>query len=152
MNKKIFWIRFAIYVLFGLIVPVVFLVWRFKLFQKISSISIGGWGVVAILIVFFFIIKMLKYIKKGLPFSFGTQIISGYLKVVIPLFVSVLIINALKGCINELVQFLVVLTACQAIAVPANPFPKWIHDNNLEQQENQTRRIFESLGIIKPKK
>lgn len=150
-NKKIFWIRFFIYVLFGLIIPVTFLIIRFKLFQKISSISIGGWGIVVILIVFGFVVKMLKSIKKGLPFSLATQIISGYLKIVLPLLIAALVVNALKNCVNELIQFLVVLIICEAIAVPANPFPKWIHDNKLEEQENQTRKIFETLGLIKPK-
>ena len=64
MSKTQFWIRFAIYFLLGLVVPVVFLIWRFKLFGKVSTISIGGWGFIAILLFVIFFIKMLKAIKK----------------------------------------------------------------------------------------
>ena len=151
MYRLVFWVRFLIYVLFGMAIPVAFLIWRFKLFEKINSVSVGGWGVVVILIVVIFFIKMLKYIKKGLPFSFWTQLITGYLKTVIPLLALVLIVYCMRNSISELIQFLVVFITCQVIAVPANPFPQWIHDNKLDEEENKTRKIFESLGILKTK-
>lgn len=150
-DKKLFWARFGIYVLFGLIAPVLFLIWRFELFQKISSVSVGGWGVVAIVIIFVFFVKMLKYIKKGLPYSFFTQCINGIVKVIVPLFVALLIIYCMRNCMEQLIQFLVVLIVCEFVAVPANPFPKWIHDNHLEQEENKYRKVFEDLGVVKPK-
>lgn len=150
-NRLVFWVRFIVYVIVGLIIPIVFLIWRFNLFQKIDSLSIGGWGVIAIVIAFAFIVKMLKAIKEGLPFSFWTQLISGYLKTVVPLLAAVLIVNCLKDKIAELTQFLVVFITCQVIAVPANPFPQWIHDNKIAEDENKFRKTCESLGIIKPK-
>ena len=69
MSRKEFWFRLGIYITFGAIIPFVFLVWRFKLFGKVSSISIGGWGVVAIVFVAIFFIKLFKAVKKGLPFT-----------------------------------------------------------------------------------
>lgn len=150
-NRLVFWVRFLIYLVVGMVIPVVFLIWRFKLFQKIDSVSIGGWGVIAILIIFVFLVKLLKSVKKGLPFSFWTQLITGYLKTVIPLLAAVLVINCLKDSISELIQFLVVFITCQVIAVPANPFPQWAHDNKIAEDENKLRKTFESLGILKPK-
>jgi hypothetical protein len=153
MNDKraLFWTRFGIYVLFQIVVPITFLVWRFKLFQKISTVSIGGWGIVVIILVTAFFVSMIKYVKKGLPFSFLTQCLNGIMKTIIPLIAVAFILNWLKGSINELSQFVIVYILCQIVAIPANPFPKWVHDNNLQQEENKTRRFLENLGIIKPK-
>ena len=150
-KKALFWTRFGIYVLFQIVVPITFLVWRFKLFQKISTVSIGGWGIVVIILVTAFFVSMIKYVKKGLPFSFLTQCLNGIMKTIIPLIAIAFILNWLKGSINELSQFVIVYILCQIIAIPANPFPKWIHDNNLQHEENKTRKFLEKFGIIKPK-
>ena len=150
-KKALFWTRFGIYVLFQIVIPITFLVWRFKLFQKISTVSIGGWGIVVIILVTAFFVSMIKYVKKGLPFSFLTQCLNGIMKTIIPLIAIAFILNWLKGSINELSQFVIVYILCQIIAIPANPFPKWIHDNNLQQEENKTRKFLEKFGIIKPK-
>lgn len=150
-KKALFWTRFGIYVLFQIVIPITFLVWRFKLFQKISTVSIGGWGIVVIILVTAFFVSMIKYVKKGLPFSFLTQCLNGIMKTIIPLIAVAFILNWLKGSINELSQFIIVYILCQIIAIPANPFPKWIHDNNLQHEENKTRKFLEKFGIIKPK-
>lgn len=148
-DRLVFWARFSIYTIFGVVIPVVFLIIRFKLFQKISSLSIGGWGIVAIMIVAFSFVSMLKYIKKGIPFSFVTQCINGVIKVIIPLLVTLLIINSMKNSINELINFLVVFIGCQIIAIPANPFPKWMHDHQVEDRKIEFKKIFKELGLSK---
>lgn len=153
-NKLLFWSRFCIYVLFGFVAPIVFLAIRFELFKTISKVSIGGWELIIFLLVFIFLITLIKYVKKGLPYSILTQVLNGITKVIIPLVVVLLIVNAFKSSTDKLEalsQFMVFLIACEVVAIVANPFPKWIHDNHLEQQEHQFRKIFESLGIVKPK-
>lgn len=156
MNDKtkkvlIFWSRLLAYLVFAIVIPVGFLIWRFKLFSKISTISIGGWGIIAIIIVAATFVSMLKYIKKGLPFSFFTQCITGVIKIIIPLVVTLLIINTLKDSITELMQFLVVYIACQCVAIPVNPFPQWVHDNKLEEEENKFKKFAETIGFGKAK-
>lgn len=148
----IFWGRLVTYFIFSIAIPVGFLIWKFKLFSKISTISIGGWGIVAIIIIAASFISMLKYIKEGLPFSFVTQCINGVIKIIIPLVVTLLIINTLKDSIDELINFLVVFIFCQCVAIPVNPFPQWTHDNNIQQEKNKFRKFAESIGIVKPKK
>ena len=153
-EKLIFWSRFSIYVLFGFVAPVVFLAIRFELFKTISKVSIGGWELIIFLLAFIFIITLIKYVKKGLPYSLFTQFLNGLTKVIIPLLIVLLVVNAFKNSADKLEalsQFMVFLIACEIVAVVANPFPKWIHDNHLEDQENQFRKIFEGLGIIKQK-
>lgn len=142
-EKKIFWIRFSLYVLFGWVIPVGFLIWRFNLFNKIDAISIGGWGIVCILFTAGFFIRLMKQVKKGLPYSLGSQVLEGYMKVVIPLLAATLCIYAVQNLIEQLIQFLIVLVISEAIAIPLNPFPKWIHDNHLEIEENKFKKFTE---------
>ena len=84
MSKKQFWIRLGLYILFGAVFPFVFLIWRFQLFQKVSGLSIGGWGLIGIIFVAIFFLKLMKAVRKGLPFSLGTQVLEGVCKVIFP--------------------------------------------------------------------
>lgn len=151
-SRKVFWIRLALYILFGGLAPGAFLIWRFDLFSEISSLSIGGWGIVCILFVGLFFLKLLKAVKEGLPYSFGTQCINGICKVVLPLLIALLILYAVQNCVAELMQFLGVVIVCEIIAIPLNPLPKWAHDNGIKEEEGKYRRIAESLGLISSKK
>lgn len=152
MSKKEFWFRFGIYVLFGAIVPFVFLVWRFNLFGKVSSISIGGWGIVAIIFIAVFFIRLFKAVRKGLPYSIWTQILDGVVKVIIPLAVAATIVYLFKDLTMQIFQFLMVVVICELVAIPVNPFPKWIHENKIEEENDNTKKLLETLGIIKKDK
>ena len=79
----------------------------------------------------------MKQVRKGLPYSLGTQVLEGYIKVIVPLLVAIFCIYALQSIIEHLLQFLIALVISEAIAIPMNPFPKWIHDNHLEREENK---------------
>lgn len=140
-SKKIFWIRFTIYILFGGVIPIAFLIWRFNLFTRIDKISIGGWGILAILFAAFFVIKLMKQAKKGMPFSIVKQTINGYSKVIIPLLAVVLVLYFTKDFIDQITQFLIVLIISEMIAIPANPFPKWERDNGIQEQDNRFKKF-----------
>lgn len=142
MSKKEFWIRLSFYIFFGLIIPGAFLIWRFHLFEKVSSLTIGGWGVVFILFVGIFFIKLMKAIKKGLPFSLFTQCIEGICKVILPLLISLLILYLLQNSIKELMQVLGVFIICEMFAIPLNPLPKWGHINNIKEDESRLKSLF----------
>lgn len=145
MSKKQFWFRFSAYFVLGLVLPLIFLIWRFKLFGKVSKISIGGWGFIAILLFVIFFIKMLKAIKKGLPFNLTTHIINAVVKVTLPLFLALMTVHLMKDFMTECFQVLCVFLVCETISAIANPLPQWIHENQLEEKENQLKGIFSSL-------
>lgn len=149
MNKKLFWIRLISYAVIGGGVPLFFLIWRFNLFSKVSKLSIGGWGMIAILFIGIFFIKMMKAIRKGLPFSFGTQILEGMFKVTIPLLIATVVIYVMRNSVEELFQFFFVLLFCETIAMIVNPIPQWAHENKIEEQESSAKRILSSLGLLK---
>lgn len=147
MSKKEFWFRLSFYIFFGLIIPFVFLVWRFRLFEKVSKVSIGGWGLIAVIFVAVFFMSLLKAVRKGLPFSFTTQVIEGLCKLTIPLIIACTCVYFMQDLMTEMFQFLCVLTICETVAVIVNPIPQWSHENQLEEQDNRMRGILESLGL-----
>jgi hypothetical protein len=147
MNRKEFWFRFSLYILFGVLIPAVFLTWRFKLFEKVSKVSVGGWGMVAIIFVAVFFISLLKAIRKGMPFSFATQVIEGLCKLIIPLIIACSCVYFMQDLMKETFQFLCILTVSETIAVVVNPIPQWAHENKVEEQENRFRSVLNSLGI-----
>ena len=64
-DKKVFIARTILFCIFGCILPFVFIAWRFEIFSNGGShISFTGWGVIGIIIVFFFVLYCLKKIKK----------------------------------------------------------------------------------------
>ena len=149
MSKKQFWSRIVLYILFGAILPFVFLIFRFHLFSKVSTLSIGGWGIVGIIFVSVFFMKLIKAVKKGLPFSLGSQILEGVCKTILPLIIAALCVFFMKDFTTEIFQFLCVLIVCEMVAIVSNPLPQWAHENKIEEQEGNTKKLLETLGIFK---
>ena len=152
MSKGQFTARLITYIIFGIVIPVGFLCWRFKLFEKVSKISISGWGLVAIVVVGVFFIKLLKAIRKGLPFSFFTRVIEGLCKVTVPLLLGTFCVYALQDCMTEVFQFLCVMSISETIAMLFNPLPRWAYENQMIESTKGTRHLLESIGLIKQEK
>lgn len=149
MSKKEFWSRLALYILIGGVIPFLFLTWRFKLFEKVeetvTKVSIGGWGIVAIIFVSIFFLKTINALRRGMPFSFGKQILDGLSKTILPLLIFTVAIYMLQDVTKELFQFLCVTVLCEMIAVCINPIPRWAHENNIDLYEQSLTKMFGSL-------
>ena len=135
-DKKVFIARVILFCIFGCILPFVFIAWRFQIFSNGGGVSLTGWGVIGILIVFFFILYCLKILKNSIPFSMTYQILSGTIKVILPLILLLLLVNALEDSIRQFKQALIIVIGCEAIAIVVNPFPKYMHDKGIEKTEN----------------
>ena len=145
MTKKEFWIRLSSYILMGGVAPFAFLVWRFKLFSQVNKLMIGGWGIIGIIVIAVFFTRLIKAVRKGLPYSYGTQILTMLCKVSIPLLTVFVCAYFLRDIMGEFSQFLGVLFVCETIAGFINPIPQWAHDNQIEEQENVLKQIFSSF-------
>ena len=137
--KKIFVIRLILFTIFACLLPFVFIAYRYNLFKKVSELSLSGWGLVAIIIVFLFSAYIYKMIKKGLPYSMFTQCLTGVCKIIVPLVCLYLGIEALKNSIDLFSQALLFCIICELIAIPLNPFPKWV-------EETKDKKIDSVLG------
>lgn len=134
-EKKVFIARLILFVLFGCVLPFVFIAWRYQIFGG-TRISLTGWGFIAILIVFFFVMYCLKILKNSIPFSITYQVLSGFIKVILPLILVLLVVNALEDSIRQFKQALIVTILCEGIAIVINPLPKYMHDKGIEKTEN----------------
>ena len=151
-KKREFWIKFALYVLFGAIIPFMFLVWRFNLFGKASKIQIGGWGLFGIMFLGIFFAKTIKVVRMGLPYSLITQILEGVIKVLIPLGVAALAAFYLRNVMQQLFQFLCITFICETIAIVVNPLPKWLYEHQLDERKNTIKDVLQTLDILKKDK
>lgn len=134
-EKQKFWIRLVCFTLFACVLPFVFLAYRYDLFTKVNKIQIGGWGIVAIVIVFFFVKYVCSMIKQGMPYSMTTQIITGVCKVIVPLALVWALAYSIKDNIDVFLQSLGIVIVCEAIAIPINPLPKWVETHKRNQQD-----------------
>lgn len=135
MNKE-FWIKFAIWAVLACLLPCIFVIWRFDLFTKITVQQYSIWSILIIAIVGFFAIACLRYIDKGIKkWSMGKQIVLGVAKIIVPLlviyYIAYIIQQKLQAQLldlENLLQTLIVVIGCEAVAIPINPFPKFIYE------------------------
>ena len=154
MSKKMFWVRLLAYVVVGGLLPLTFIAFRFDLFEKVSTLSISGWTLISMLTVFIvfsfvFFMKLVKGVRDGLPFSYGTQLLNGLYKVIIPMLMAALILYYLKDSVDKVIQLFVVAIPCEMVAIAINPIRTWAHDNKLDEQGTNLRTVLESAGLIK---
>lgn len=135
MSIKQFIIRLLLYVLFGGIIPFVYLVWRFKLFQSVSAIAIGGWGLVALIFISVFFLRTLKKIRAGMVFSAATKTIDAITKLFIPLLIAIMCVYFAGTVQQQLIEFLIVVFVSNIPAAIINPIPRWSYENKIEQTE-----------------
>lgn len=134
-DKQKFWVRMIGFTLFACVLPFVFIAYRYNLFSKVSKVQIGGWGIVAIVIVFFFVKYVCGMVKRGMPYSMTTQVITGVCKVIIPLALLYAFAYSIKDNIDLFLNSLGVVIILEAIAIPINPLPKWVEEHKKGEQE-----------------
>lgn len=135
MNKE-FWIRFGIWAVLACVLPCAFIIWRFDLFTKVSVEQYSVWTILIVAVIGFFAIGCLRYIDKGIKtWSMAKQIIVGFAKIIVPLLVFYYIayvvqqkLQAQLLDLKNLLDTLVVIIGCEAVAIPVNPFPKYIYE------------------------
>lgn len=146
MSNKEFITRFVLWAIFACAMPFTFIAWRYDLFTKVSKVSLSGWGIIALIILFFFIKYCLKMLKEGQPYSMFTQLVSGIIKIILPLVVLLVLLNSIKDNIDLCIQSLTCVIVCETIAIPLNPLPKWVEANKESQAENRTDKFISKLG------
>lgn len=126
-EQKIFAIKVIVWSLFSCFIPVAFIGWRYDLFKKAGELSLSGWGLFAIVIIAIFLYVVIKYIKAGFTeWSMTKQIISGIIKVLLPLGASLAVVVSIRANLDYFIQALSCVLMCEVIAIPVNPFPEWV--------------------------
>lgn len=133
--KYLFWTRLVLFCFFSL-APILFMMWRFDLFGEVSAMSIGGWGIIAFLIVFVFLIIMFNYVIKSRKWSYWKQILKGIAFLILPLFFVLICLNAAQGYITQLMQLICCCILCWSVAIAINPMPEWAFKQSQGEQES----------------
>ena len=137
----LFWTRMFGWLVFSLM-PIGVFAYKFGLFKpnvietdslgnviSTPSVALNGWGIVACVIVGITAIQILKEIIAAYPnYSFVKQCFTGFTKVIMPLLVCFGVCVFLQGCIQHVTFCLGTLLACQCVAIPLNPLPKWRYE------------------------
>ena len=145
-SKKVFILRVVLWALFSCVIPILFIGWRYKLFKKIGALQLSGWGLIALVIVFIFLYVVVKYIKAGfVEWSMTKQIINGITKIVLPLGVLLAICIGIRNSIDLFIQALSCVLLSEVIAIPINPFPKWVYDKSKGRFENAVDFVADRL-------
>jgi len=124
MTKKQFWIRLPLFILFACVIPFVFIAWRYKIFNKVSNISLSGWGLIGILIVVIFVIYLVKAVEKIKKWSLTKQIFIGVFRVIVPLLCLYFGLRCIRESVDLFMQALVVVIFSEMIAIVVNPIPQ----------------------------
>ena len=140
---KIFIARLTGYIMFGLLFPFAFLVWRFGLFQQTNKLNIGGWGVVAIIFAAVFFAKLVKQAGDCVESTFVKQVFQAIGKVLVPLLAVTLCLYAVGDFWKELINFFIILTICEPVAYVLNPFPEFLAEKEKEDKKNGLISIIE---------
>lgn len=148
MTTGEFWIRFSLWTLFAVVVPIGFIAWRFGLFKptdntvQTTSLKLSGWGIIGVIIIGIFILAIIRQAKKGLPYgSMLCQCIDGY-SLLIPLLLAVLVIDGVKDNIDKFEQILIVTLVSEAVGIPINPMRRWAMEHNIERSSNILTKII----------
>lgn len=123
-----FLLRMVLYLGFGLIAPMGYLIWKFELFSQTSAMKIGGWGIVLVIFTSVFMAKLIKQSVDAVDSVFAKQCLNSVRKVFIPLLAVTLCLYSVRNAWENLIEFFMVLTVCEPIAYVANPFPALLKD------------------------
>ena len=136
-SKKVFILKAILWGLFSAVLPIIFIGWRYSLFKKVGKLQVSGWGLIAILILFLFFKALVRYIRAGfVEYSFLKQVLSGILKVILPIGVLLCLCLVIRSKIEYFIQALECTLICETVGIFINPFPKWVWNKTQGRYEN----------------
>lgn len=145
--KTTFFVRLVFWVIFALIIPICFIGFRFELFSKKAELALSGWGVIVVIIAAIFLFVFLKYIKLGLSkkHNLFIQCLNGILKITLPLIIVFVVLYNIKNNLEYFMQALGCIILCETIAIPINPMPQWVYEQQKDVREDERKDTIDYL-------
>lgn len=135
-DKKWFVLRVILWNIFGWVVPIAFIIYRFNLFQKVSQINLNGGIILCAIIFFIFLIVLLSYIIKSKKYSYMKQILKGVIFLIIPLALVFICLYYARNMVDRLLQVVGCLLISETIAICVNPMEAWTYEQSKGEEEN----------------
>lgn len=134
-EKMYFWIRFSVWIITSLVIPIGFINYRYQLFSKVSKVSVSGWILLVGVIVFVFSVILIRYVLHSRKYSYFKQIVKGVVSLILPLGFVIYCLYWARDTIDQLIQVLSICCLSWTIAIAVNPMPKWTYDQSKGEQE-----------------
>ena len=131
-----FILRVVLWNIFGWVIPIGFIIYRFNLFQKVSQINLNGGIILCAIIFFIFLIVLLSYIIKSKKYSYIKQILKGVIFLIIPLALVFICLYYARNMIDRLLQIVGCLLISETIAIVVNPMEEWTYEQSKGEEEN----------------
>ncbi len=130
MKKKEFFIKLILWLFFAAAVPIMTIVDKYDMIKN-GTLKYTGWAILVFIIAFIFIAVICSYISKIFKWSMALQIFNGVRLVLVPLLFMLIGVDLIVSNIANVKYILVVSFISEAIAIPLNPFPKWLYMKNI---------------------
>ena len=130
MKKKEFWLKLILWLFFSAVVPIMAIVDKYDMVKN-GTLKYTGWAIIVFIIAFVFITVICGYIAKIFKWSMALQIFNGVRLVLVPLLFALIGVELIVNNIDNVKYILVVAFISEAIAIPLNPFPKWLYMKNI---------------------
>lgn len=133
-EKAEFIIRLILTIVSAVVVPFTYMTVRFNLFQATTKVQFGFRGLILIVIMGLTVGMLIKFYLDGMKtkYSYLKQVLSGAIKIVIPLLVAIFVLRWIGSNIDYVIELLIVLVCCETVAILVNPLPKWAFNNNVD--------------------
>ena len=130
MKKKEFWIKLILWLFFAAAIPIMTIVDKYDMVKN-GTLKYTGWAIIVFIIAFIFIVVICGYISKIFKWSMALQIFNGVRLVLVPLLFLLIGVDLIVNNIANIKFILVVSFFSEMIAIPLNPFPKWLYMKNI---------------------
>lgn len=144
-SKKVFVARLIGFLVFAMVLPIAFIAWRYGIFSNRDGVSLSGWGIIGVVIAVIVVCYVMRQVASVIPYSLFGQCVSGFMKVIVPLLAVYIALGAIKERIEYFEQALAAIMICEAVAIPMNPIPKWVHDHMEAEAQERTEKAQKSF-------
>lgn len=146
-KAAIFAARLILFIMLSMGGPVIYIMCRFKPFTASESTQVGFAGFIVLLILLIGIAVLIGFYLEGMKtkYSFLKQVMSGIVKVILPIVGLLCLCWGLSKYLEELLEILIMLIPFEFLAILVNPLPKWAFDNNVEGLGNIVGGLLDKI-------
>lgn len=121
--------------------PILLIMSKFEVFKKVpvdggEKIQFNGWEIVIVLIIAIGVFYILKYILSAMTFNFISQIISGFINLILWLILGLALVETIAKFQEEIKWILKWSIASCSAGVIINPLPRWSYNRKTKDIAN----------------
>lgn len=129
------------WILFAIILPIIFINNKYKLFVKTEDeLRFTGWALVGLLILFIGLYALCSYIISAYSVKYRTwvKILKGFQRIILPLLLVFFMCGIINNNIERIQTLLLEIIISEAIAIIINPFPYFVY----KHKNADTREVY----------